>query len=96
MIILGTLQSGPLHGYAIAKQIKCTTEDVLSVEEGSLYPALQRLLRKGLVTSEWIAAGPRRRARVYQLTSAGSEQLATDKDEFTRVMHSILRVIQPA
>jgi len=96
MIILGTLHAAPLHGYAIAKQIKSTSEEVLNVEEGSLYPALQRLLRKGLVTSEWVSAGPRRKARVYQLTPAGRKQLATDVDAFTRVMHSIMRVIQTA
>jgi PadR family transcriptional regulator PadR len=96
MIILGTLHAAPLHGYAIAKQIKSTSENILSVEEGSLYPALQRLLRKGLVTSEWVSAGPRRQARVYRLTPTGRKQFNVDVDEFTRVMQTILRVIQPA
>jgi PadR family transcriptional regulator, regulatory protein PadR len=94
MLILKTLHAGPLHGYAIAKQIKSTTENLLSVEEGSLYPALQRLLRKGLVTAKWVAAGPKRQARVYQLTPLGRKQFAVDADEYTCVMQVILRVIQ--
>jgi transcriptional regulator len=96
MLILRTLHAGPLHGYAIARRIESNSEEVLSVEEGSLYPALQRLLRKGLVTAKWVAAGPKRRARVYQLTPLGRRQFAVDVDEFTRVMQTILRVIQPA
>jgi PadR family transcriptional regulator, regulatory protein PadR len=96
MLILKTLHASPLHGYAIAKQIKCTSENLLKVEEGSLYPALQRLLRKGMVTAKWVAAGPKRQARVYQLTPLGRKQFAVDVDEFTRVMQTILRVIQPA
>lgn len=94
MLILRTLLSGPLHGYAIAKQIGGASEDILKVEEGSLYPALQRLLRKGLVTAEWVAAGPKRQARVYQLTESGHEQFAASVDEFARVMQTILRVLQ--
>jgi transcriptional regulator len=94
MLILRTLLAGPLHGYAIAKQLRRTSDDVLQVEEGSLYPALQRLLRKGLVTAEWVAAGPKRRARVYQLTPPGRQQFAAEVDEFTRVMQTILRVIR--
>jgi PadR family transcriptional regulator, regulatory protein PadR len=96
MLILKTLHAGPLHGYAIAKQIKAASEDLLKVEEGSLYPALQRLLRKGLVNAKWVPAGQKRRARVYQVTPLGLKQFAADADEFTRVFQMILRVIQPA
>ncbi len=97
MLILKTLaRSGPLHGYGIAKRIQQISEDVLRVEEGSLYPALQRMLIKGWVTAEWVEAGPKRRARVYRLTPAGRKQLAAEVSEFTRVMHAISRVIQPA
>jgi PadR family transcriptional regulator PadR len=85
-----------LHGYAIAQQIKLTSDDVLQVEEGSLYPALQRMLLKGWVAAEWVQAGPKRRARVYRLTPAGRKQLANDVSAFTRVMDATFRVIQPA
>lgn len=96
LLILKTLAGGPLHGYAIAQQIKRVSDDVLKVEEGSLYPALQRMLVKGWVTAEWVQAGPKRRARVYCLTPAGRKQLATEVSDFTRVMHAIVRVIEPA
>ena len=96
MLILKTLTRGPMHGYAIARQIKLTSEDELQVEEGSLYPALQRILLKGWVTAEWVQAGPKRRARVYRLTPAGRKQLAEEVSTFTRVMRATFRVIQPA
>jgi len=96
MLILHTLSRGPMHGYAIAQDIKRTSEDQLQVEEGSLYPALQRILLKGWVTAEWVPAGPKRRARVYRLTPAGRKQLAEEVSAFTRVMQATFRVIQPA
>ncbi len=96
LLILRTLVRGPLHGYAIAKQIQQMSDDLLRVEEGSLYPALQRLLRKGWVTAEWVPSGPKRRARVYQLTAEGREQFADEANEFARVMQAIVRLIQPA
>ena len=96
MLILKTLSWGPAHGYAIAQQIKRTTDDVLHAEEGSLYPALQKMLLKGWVTAEWVSAGTRRRARVYHLTPEGREQLANEVSEFTRAMRAIVRVIEPA
>jgi len=96
MLILKTLTRAPLHGYAIAQQIKLTSDDVLQVEEGSLYPALQRMLLKGWVTAEWVPAGPKRRARVYRLTPAGRKKLMEAVSEFTRVMEATFRVIQPA
>jgi len=96
MLILQTLSRGPMHGYAIAQHIKRTSEDQLQVEEGSLYPALQRILLKGWVTAEWVPAGPKRRARVYRLTPAGRKQLAEEVSAFTRVMQATFRVIEPA
>jgi PadR family transcriptional regulator, regulatory protein PadR len=97
MLILKTLvRCGALHGYGIAKYIRQVTEEVLRVEEGSLYPALQRMLIKGWVTAEWVQSGPKRRARVYRLTPAGRKQLSAEVSEFTRVTQAITRVIQPA
>ena len=96
MLILKTLSWGPAHGYAIAQQIKQNTDDVLHAEEGSLYPALQKMLLKGWVTAKWVPAGTRRRARVYRLTAAGREQLANEVSDFTRAMRAIVRVIEPA
>jgi transcriptional regulator len=96
LLILKTLSAGPLHGYGIVQHIKRLSEEVLRVEEGSLYPALQRMLVKGWVTSEWVQAGPKRRARVYRLTPLGRKQLATEVSTFTRAIEAIMRVIQPA
>ena len=97
MLILKTLaRLGPMHGYGIALHIQQTTEEVLHVEEGSLYPALQRMLIKNWVKAEWRQTENRRRARYYTLTPAGRQQLTTEIDEFERVMSAIRRVIQPA
>lgn len=96
LLILQTLRRKPLHGYAIAKQIQTDSNHLLQVEEGSLYPALQRILRQGWATAEWVPAGPKRRARVYQITPAGRRQLETEAGELTRVLQIILRMIQPA
>ena len=96
MLVLKTLSHGPLHGYAIAKRIKEMSDDVLQVEEGSLYPALQRMLVKGWVTAEWVQVGPKRRARVYHLTPTGRKQLETEVSAFSRVFAAIARVVQPA
>jgi PadR family transcriptional regulator len=95
MLILKTLSCGPLHGYAIAQRIQRISDDVLEVEEGSLYPALQRILLKGWVTAEWVPAGPKRRARVYRLTPVGRKQLAAEVSDFTRLIEATFRVIQP-
>jgi len=97
MLILKTLKRfGPMHGYAIAKSIQQTSEDVLRVEEGSLYPALQRILIKGWVTAEWVQAGPKRRSRIYHLTPEGRKQLIAEVSEYRRVSQAIGRVIEPA
>jgi transcriptional regulator len=97
MLILKTLvRIGPMHGYGIARHIRETSEDVLTVEEGSLYPALQRMLIKGWVIADWKQSENNRRARFYRLTPAGKKQLAAEITEFERVMGAIVRVIQPA
>jgi len=96
MLILRTLdQFGPTHGYGIAEQIEQMSADVLAVEEGSLYPALQRMLIKGWVKAEWGLSENNRRARYYRLTPAGRRQLAEEISEFRRVMDAITRVIEP-
>jgi transcriptional regulator len=97
MLILKTLSRlGPMHGYGIAEHIQQTSEDVLTVEEGSLYPALQRMLVKGWVEADWGLSENNRRARFYRLTSAGRKQLHTEISEFEKVTRAITRVIQPA
>ena len=97
MLILKTLKRfGPMHGYAIAKSIQQTSEDVLRVEEGSLYPALQRILIKGWATAEWVQAGAKRRNRIYELTEEGRERLIAEVSAYRRVSHAIGRVIEPA
>jgi PadR family transcriptional regulator PadR len=97
MLILRTLaRNGPLHGYGIAQFIRQTTSDVLQVEEGSLYPALQRLLLKGWVESEWRTSETNRRARFYSLTAAGRAQLQAEVAEFSRVIKAIEQVLGEA
>ena len=95
MLILKTLaRLGPTHGYGIAGYIKQTTDDVLQVEEGSLYPALQRMLVKGWVTAEWQRSENNRQARFYRLTEDGRRQLRTEVSAYTRVIEAIARVVQ--
>ena len=97
MLVLKTIaRIGPMHGYGIAQHIQQMSEDVLVVEEGSLYPALQRMLIKGWLVAEWKQTENNRRARFYKLTSAGRKQLATELAGFERVMGAIAKVIQPA
>jgi transcriptional regulator len=97
MLILKTLaRIGPMHGYGIAQHIQQMSEDVLVVEEGSLYPALQRMLIKGWLLGEWKQTENNRRARFYKLTSNGRKQLATELAGFERAMGAIAKVIQPA
>jgi transcriptional regulator len=97
MLILKTLMRvGPMHGYGIAQHIQRISEDILHVEEGSLYPALQRMLIKGWLVGEWKQSENNRRARFYRLTPAGRKQLAAEMAEFEKVMGAITRVIQPA
>ena len=97
MLILKTLaRIGPMHGYGIAQHIQQLSEDVLVVEEGSLYPALQRMLIKGWLVAEWKQTENNRRARFYKLTPAGRKQLTAELAGFERVMGAIAKVIQPA
>ncbi|HVW87152.1 MAG TPA: PadR family transcriptional regulator [Bryobacteraceae bacterium] len=98
MLILRTLLLGPAHGHQIAKHIQRTTEDVLQVEHGSLYPALHRLERKGWVAAKWEAAGKdlRREFKYYRLTSAGKKQLAAEESKWKQLSQAIARVMWPA
>ena len=97
LLILKTLARGEqMHGYEIARSIQRISQDVLQVEEGSLYPALQRMLIKGWVKAEWGATAENRRARYYRLTAAGRKQLEVEKTQFERVIQAIGRVIQTA
>jgi transcriptional regulator len=96
MLILRSLaRMGPMHGYGIAQFIQQTSEDVLQVEEGSLYPALQRMLIKGWVAAEWKQSENNRRARYYRLTPEGRKQMAREVDEYSLVSAAIARVIEP-
>lgn len=96
LLILRALVSGPMHGYGIAMRLKQVSEDVLQVGESSLYPALQRLLLNGWVQAEWGASENNRRARFYTLTAAGRKQLASERQEFVRVIGAIQKVLDMA
>lgn len=97
LLVLKTLAvRGRLHGYEIAECIQSCSEDVLQVEEGSLYPALQRMLIKGWVTAEWGVTAGNRRARYYTLTPDGKKQLRVEVSHFERVMGAISRIVQTA
>jgi PadR family transcriptional regulator, regulatory protein PadR len=97
MLILRTLaRGGEMHGYEIASFIKKVSAEVLQVEEGSLYPALQRMLVKGWVTAQWGTTEGNRRARYYKLTPVGRKQLEAEVSQFERVMAAISRVIETA
>ena len=96
MLVLKTLTRTPLHGYGIAQYIRQVSDDVLRVEEGSLYPALQRLQLKGWVTSEWALTENNRRARYYRLTPLGRRQLAAESASYDRLIEAIARVMKPA
>ena len=93
MLILKTLTRGALHGYGIALSIKRLSDDVLTVEEGSLYPALQRLLLQNWVKAEWKMTDTNRRARFYTLTPAGRKQLDVELSEFEQMIAAIGRVL---
>jgi transcriptional regulator len=96
MLILKTLTSGVMHGYGIAEHIQRTSGRVLQIEEGSLYPALQRLQVQGLVASEWGHSVNNRRARYYRLTRAGRKRLGETESSFDRLVEAIGRVMKPA
>ncbi|MGH9394497.1 MAG: PadR family transcriptional regulator [Terriglobales bacterium] len=94
LLILETLRAGPRRGYGIARHIRQRTEEVLRVEEGSLYPALQRLLQ-GWVTAAWRMSETKRRARYYALTAAGRKQLGIEASSLERMVAAIGRVLRP-
>jgi transcriptional regulator len=96
MMILKTLTRGPQHGYGIASSIKRASDDVLTIEEGSLYPALQRLLLQSWVKAEWRSTDTNRRARFYTLTAAGRKQLGLEHSQFETMIAAISRVMQDA
>jgi PadR family transcriptional regulator PadR len=96
MLILKTLGRGSLHGYAIAESIERTSEDVLHVEEGALYPALHRLEARGLLASEWGVSDNNRRAKFYRLTATGRRQLAHETSYWARMSAGIARVMETA
>ncbi len=96
MLILKSLTRDVMHGYGIAEHIRQLSDEVLQVEEGSLYPALQRLQLQGLIASEWGYSVNNRRARYYRLTPAGRRQLGASESSFARLIDAIARVMNPA
>lgn len=95
LLILKTLaRGGEMHGFEIANSIQQISDDVLQVEEGSLYPALQRMLIKGWVTAQWGVTSGNRRARYYRLTADGKKQLQIELSQFERVIGAVTRVIE--
>jgi transcriptional regulator len=96
LLILRVLRSGSLHGYAIAQRIHVLSSEVLRVEEGSLYPTLQKMLLKGWVTAEWGISETNRKVRFYSLTPVGQEQLETELSEYDRVNAAIQAVLRTA
>ncbi len=96
MLILRTLQWGPQHGYAIGQTIKAQSSDVLQVEAGSLYPALQRLAKKGWVTAKWGQTESNQRAKFYRLTPEGKKQLLREESRWLELVKAIGQVMKPA
>lgn len=96
LMVLEILKRKPMHGYALVQHIKQASEYLLQVEEGSLYPALQRMLKAGWVKAEWSTSSTGRRVRVYQLTPQGRKHVETEVSAFERMMEGITRVLSPA
>jgi transcriptional regulator len=96
LLILRILRSGPLHGYAVAQRIHTLSSEVLHVEEGALYPALQRILLKGWATAEWGISETNRQVRFYRLTPAGRKQLEAELSDYSRVHEAIQAVLRTA
>ena len=96
MLVLRVLKAGPLHGYAMAQRIHLLTNDVLQVEEGSLYPALQKILLKGWARARWGTSETNRRVRFYELTPSGRAQLASEMDDYERTSAAIRAVLRSA
>ncbi len=96
LLILRVLQSGSLHGYAIAQRIHLLSSEVLAVEEGMLYPTLQKILRKGWVQAEWGISETNRKVRFYRLTPAGRAQLKSELSSYGRVTQAIQEILRTA
>ena len=96
MMILQTLRRQPMHGYALAETIRRASNDLLQVEEGTLYPALLRMLKAGWVSSEWGVSARNRRVRIYRITAAGRKQLAREVSAFERMLEGFQRVMRKA
>jgi PadR family transcriptional regulator PadR len=94
MMILQTLRRSPMHGYALAQIIKRSSDELLQVEEGSLYPALQRMLKSGWLAAEWGVSATNRRVRIYRITPAGRKQLDQQVSSFERMLEGISRVMR--
>lgn len=95
LIILQTLRWGPCHGYGIAQMIRATSKDVLQVNTGSLYPALQRLARKRWIKPRWVVSEKGQRVREYQLTEAGRTRLADERTRWARLSEAMTRILAP-
>lgn len=96
MMILRTLQWGPQHGHGIGLAIRASSDDVLRIERGSLYPALHRLERQEWIDSEWKITENKQRAKYYRLTRAGKKQLASEESRWNRLVEAVGRVMRPA
>jgi transcriptional regulator len=96
LLVLSALSRGPMHGYAIATHIESTSDELLRVEEGSLYPALHRLEQSGIIAAEWQVTASNRRARVYRLTRDGRKRLDTEREKWARVTKGVARVLRHA
>ncbi|HUI76566.1 MAG TPA: PadR family transcriptional regulator [Bryobacteraceae bacterium] len=96
MLILRTLRAGPQHGHGIGVAIRATSQEVLQVEHGSLYPALHRLRKEGLIEGEWKLSENKQRARYYRLTAKGRKQLTAEESRWNRMVEAIARVLRPA
>lgn len=96
MLILRVLRSGALHGYAIGQKIRVLSKEILEVEEGSLYPALQKILLKGWASAEWGISETNRKVRFYRLTAAGRKQLEAELEDYDRVTEAIKAVLRTA
>lgn len=94
MLILKSLQLEPLHGYAVAKRIQQLSADVLRVEEGSLYPALHRMEKRGWIAAEWGTSENNRKAKYYRLTAKGRKQLESETEDWTELAAAIARVME--
>ena len=95
-LVLKTLSAGPRHGYAIARSIEQATEDVIQVEEGSLYPALYRMEKRGWIEADWGVSETGRRAKLYRMTNTGRKQLRLETAEWTQFATAVSRFLTPA